>query len=42
MNPLPAAGNGCGECSNSLRYAAFALFFASKPGPDFGQNAFIH
>lgn len=42
MNPLPAAGNGCGKRSNSLRYAAFALFFASKPRPDFGQNAFIH
>ncbi|MDF2864019.1 MAG: hypothetical protein K0S02_4291 [Achromobacter mucicolens] len=38
----PAPGNGCGRCSNSLRYAAFALFFASKRRREFGQNAFIH
>ncbi len=38
----PVSGNGCGQCSNSLRYAAFALFFASKRRHEFGQNAFIH
>lgn len=42
MGKRPADGNGRGRCSNSLRYAAFALFFASKPEPDFRQNAFIH
>lgn len=42
MNERPAPGNGRGQCSNSLRYAAFALFFASKRRRDFGQNAFIH
>ena len=45
LRVIPAGARprqGRAQCSNSLRYAAFALFFAPKPARDFGQNAFIH